>query len=61
MARKPNYRFERSERERQKAAKIAARLEEKKQRSTARQAARDGTDTPDGSVEETNPRPDRET
>lgn len=38
MPRKPNYRFERSERERQKAAKKAARLAAKQERS---EAARD--------------------
>lgn len=33
MARKPNYKFERIERERAKAAKKAARLEAKKERA----------------------------
>jgi len=36
MARKPNYRFERSERERAKAAKKAARLESKKAKAEQR-------------------------
>ena len=36
MARKPNYRFERSERDRQKAAKKAARLLAKQEKSDAR-------------------------
>lgn len=35
MARKPNYRFERSERERQKAAKKAERLASKRAKATA--------------------------
>lgn len=38
MARKPNYRFERHEREKAKAAKKAARLEAKKERAQKRQA-----------------------
>ena len=33
MARKPNYRFERSERDRQKAAKKAARLAAKQEKA----------------------------
>jgi hypothetical protein len=36
MAKKPNYRFERSERERQKALKKAARLAAKQEKSDAR-------------------------
>jgi hypothetical protein len=32
MARKPNYQFERLERDRQKASKVAAKAEEKRQR-----------------------------
>ena len=36
MARKPNYGFERSERTRQKAAKKAARLVAKQEKSTIR-------------------------
>jgi hypothetical protein len=38
MARKPNYRFERSERERLKAAKKAARDDAKQQRAALKQA-----------------------
>ena len=38
MARKPNYNFERRERERIKAAKKAARLEAKRERSEKRKA-----------------------
>ena len=41
MARRPNYRFERSERERLKAAKQAARLDEKQRQSEERRAARE--------------------
>jgi hypothetical protein len=36
MARKPNYRFERSERDRQKAAKKAERLNAKQEKAAAR-------------------------
>lgn len=36
MARKPNYRFERSERDRQKAAKKAERLNAKQEKVAAR-------------------------
>ncbi len=39
MAKKPNYRFERSERARQKAAKKAARLAAKQQKAAARKGA----------------------
>ena len=39
MARKPNYKFERMERERAKAAKKAARAEAKAQKAEARKAA----------------------
>lgn len=45
MARKPNYRFERSERDRQKAAKKAARLLAKQEKSDARKGA-EATETP---------------
>jgi hypothetical protein len=38
MARKPNYQFERSERDRQKAAKQAARYDAKQQRAAVKQA-----------------------
>lgn len=44
MARKPNYRFERSERDRQKAAKKAARLAAKQEKAEAAKA-------PDGGLE----------
>lgn len=39
MARKPNYKFERMERERAKAAKKAARAEAKAQKAEARKVA----------------------
>ena len=39
MARKPNYRFERSERDRQKAAKKAARLAAKQEKAAAKEGA----------------------
>ena len=43
MARKPNYRFERHERERIKAEKKAARAEAKAEKK----AGKDGSETPD--------------
>ncbi len=43
MARKPNYRFERNERERLKAAKKAARLAAKQERAESKKEAE--TDT----------------
>jgi hypothetical protein len=42
MARKTNYKFERMERDRQKAAKKAARLEAKKEKSDLKKAEGDG-------------------
>ncbi len=42
MARKPNYNFERMERERAKAAKKAARLEAKRERAEKRKAENAG-------------------
>ena len=45
MARKPNYRFERFERERSKAAKKAARLEAKREKAAEKKAALGETDT----------------
>ena len=42
MARKPNYNFERMERERAKAAKKAARLEAKREKSERRKAENAG-------------------
>ncbi len=47
MARKPNYRFERLERERAKAAKKAARLKAKKERAELRKAQPDEQAEPD--------------
>lgn len=46
MARKPNYNFERMERERAKAAKKAARLEAKREKSEKRKAENAGLDYP---------------
>jgi len=40
MARKPNYQFERAERDRAKAAKAAAKAEEKRAQKEAEDAAR---------------------
>ena len=45
MPRKPNYRFERFEREKSKAAKKAARLEAKRERAAEKKAALAETDT----------------
>lgn len=42
MARKPNYKFERLERQRTKAAKKAARLEAKKEKAEKRKAENAG-------------------
>ena len=42
MARKPNYRFERSERDRQKALKKESRLAAKKERAAAKENAKAG-------------------
>ncbi len=42
MARKPNYRFERMERDRQKAAKKAARAEAKAKKSEMKKGGEDG-------------------
>ncbi|MEC9154251.1 MAG: hypothetical protein VYA59_14775 [Pseudomonadota bacterium] len=48
MPRKPNYKFERLERERAKAAKKAARLEAKKEKAAQKKADIDApSDTPD--------------
>jgi len=46
MARKPNYNFERRERERVKAAKKTARLEAKRERSENRKAEAAGLPYP---------------
>ena len=43
MARKPNYRFERSERDRQKAAKKAERLNAKQEKAAARKGGGEET------------------
>ncbi|MDA7949261.1 MAG: hypothetical protein MPJ78_17505 [Hyphomicrobiaceae bacterium] len=51
MPRKPNYRFERSQRDKNKAQKKAARLEAKALKSDARKAARDGGDTDEADPE----------
>ena len=45
MPRKPNYRFERFEREKSKAAKKAARLEAKREKAAEKKAALGETDT----------------
>ena len=46
MARRPNYRFERFERDRAKAAKKAARLEARKERAEKRKAEKAGLALP---------------
>ena len=50
MARKPNYKFERLERERAKAAKKATRLEAKKERADRRKAENAGLELGDNEV-----------
>lgn len=47
MPRKPNYKFERMERERQKAAKKAAREAEKQEKAAARREAAANESIPD--------------
>lgn len=47
MAKKPNYNFERSERERQKAAKKAERLQAKKEKAEARKEAEPASAKPE--------------
>jgi len=47
MPRKPNYNFERSEREKSKAAKKAERLRIKAEKSAARKAGADEANTKD--------------
>ena len=47
MPRKPNYRFERSEREKKKAAKKAERLQAKAGKSEARKSAPEETELED--------------
>ncbi len=51
MARKPNYRFERSERDRQKAAKKAERLAAKKEKVDSRKDPEADTETSEPSEE----------
>ncbi len=64
MPRKPNYKFERLERQRQKAAKKAARLEAKKEKTEKRKAENAGIvlgdDEFDGSPGEPPGEPPRE-
>lgn len=51
MARKPNYKFERMERDRAKAAKKAARLEAKREKAEERKADKVETGSEDSFVE----------
>ncbi len=51
MARKPNYKFERMERDRAKAAKKAARLEAKREKAEERKADKAGEESPDSFAE----------
>lgn len=48
MARKPNYQFERMERQRAKDAKKALRLEAKKKKTEENNAGNDGPELTDG-------------
>lgn len=50
MARKPNYKFDRLQRERAKAEKKAARLEEKKKRTEERSGDAGPADTDDSDM-----------
>ena len=52
MPRKPNYRFERSERTRLKAAKKAERLAAKQERAEARKAEAEGDPPPPDTPED---------
>lgn len=52
MARKPNYQFERHERERQQAEKKAKRLKAKAESAALRKAEQAGTE-PDGPTQST--------
>jgi hypothetical protein len=51
MAKKPNYRFERSERDRKKSAKKAARLAEKQGKAAARKDPEPDQPTPDSAAD----------
>ena len=51
MARKPNYKFERMERDRAKAAKKAARLEAKREKAEERKADKAGSGSEDSFAE----------
>ena len=53
MPRKPNYRFERSQREKNKALKKAERLKARAEKTAARKARADGTETQDEAQGET--------
>ncbi len=57
MARKPNYKFERLERERAKAAKKATRLEAKKERADRRKAENAGLELGDNEVADSSGEP----
>ena len=50
MARKPNYRFDRIERERQKATKKAERLKIKQQKAEERKKAEEASSSPSSSL-----------
>ncbi len=50
MPRRPNYKFERLERQRAKAAKKAARQEAKKEKAEKRKAENAGLDPVDGEL-----------
>ena len=56
MARKPNYNFERAQREKAKAEKKAARLQAKADKAEARKAAENGDEA--GTAAETETRDD---
>jgi hypothetical protein len=56
MARKPNYQFERMERQRAKASKKAMRLEAKRKKAEESKVDDDGLELPDGDSAEDAPR-----
>ena len=61
MARKPNYGFERRERERLKAEKKAARLEAKRARAAEKRAGAEREDDAETGAEAPEARPEDET
>lgn len=61
MARKPNYSFEKRERERQKAAKKAARLAAKAEKAEARRIDPEGDEPAEATNPSDEPAPEEQT